>query len=265
MITPGTTQCHQIPRALVSTHDIAATGRIQIQYHKADNQALATMTYGDVPIMKANDPTANLDVLWKTSLLFNRPRPAWFGMMQQLHRGVQPSKSSVLFLPMIDLSSSDTTCIYSTLNYITQHSDRHGIPTIVTFDQPLWWKALSIILSEPVGSPMRRIVLRLGAFHMEMSFLGSIGHLMAGSGLKELLELIYAPSAVDHSLTGKAVTRAVRAHILLDAVLNELLISGPLGATEEQQVEGDASNELPDGERIHPDVKQARLLYEEVT
>jgi len=31
-----------------------------------------------------------------------------------------------------------------------------------------------------------------------MNFLGSIGHLMAGSGLQEVLELVYADNAVVH-------------------------------------------------------------------
>ena len=59
---------------------------------------------------------------------------------------------------------------------------------------------------------------------MEMSFLGSIGHLMAGSGIKEMFELIYAPKAVEQIMSGKAISRAVRAHLLLDAVLNGLLL-----------------------------------------
>lgn len=37
----------------------------------------------------------------------------------------------------------------------------------------------------------RSIVLCLGGLHTEMSFLGCIGHLMAGSGLQHLLECIY--------------------------------------------------------------------------
>ena len=60
---------------------------------------------------------------------------------------------------------------------------------------------------------------------MEMSFLGSVGHLMAGSGIKELFEIVYAPKAVEQIMSGKAISRAVRAHLLLDAVLNELLQS----------------------------------------
>ena len=59
---------------------------------------------------------------------------------------------------------------------------------------------------------------------MEMSFLGSIGHLMAGSGIKELFEM-NAPKAVEQIMSGKAISRAVRAHLLLDTVLNGLLLS----------------------------------------
>ncbi len=56
-----------------------------------------------------------------------------------------------------------------------------------------------------------------------MSFLGSIGYLMAGSGLQEALELVFAPNAVIHMLSGKAYDRAVRGHLLVDAALNALL------------------------------------------
>ena len=82
-----------------------------------------------------------------------------------------------------------------------------------------------IIESEPVDSDLRQVVLRLGSFHTEMSFIVSIGHLMAESGLKELLESIYVPNAVEHILNGKAIARAVRAHLLVDAVLNTLILS----------------------------------------
>ena len=152
-------------------------------------------------------------------------------MMQFAHRGSHPGQSSVVFLPMMDMSSSNTTCIFSTLKFVSEHARRHKVTPIVTFDQPLWWKALMIIESEPADSDFRQVVLRLGSFHTEMSFIGSIGHLMAESGLKELLELIYALNAVEHILTGKAIARAVRAHLLVDAVLNTLILSKALGVS----------------------------------
>ena len=151
-------------------------------------------------------------------------------MMQAVHQGNHKGKSSISFLPMIDMNPSDVTCVSSTLKYVSEHAQRHNITKpIVTFDQPLWWKAFNIIQSEPLNSDLRSIILRLGAFQTEISFLRSIGHLMAGSGLKELLQLIYASNAVDYILTGKAIARAVRAHLIVDAALNALLYSAALG------------------------------------
>lgn len=75
----------------------------------------------------------------------------------------------------------------------------------------MYWKALLITRNER-ESDLNRIVIRLGGFHLQMSFLGAIGHIMSGSGLQELLECVYASNAVVHMLSGKAVSRAVRGH-----------------------------------------------------
>ena len=46
---------------------------------------------------------------------------------------------------------------------------------------------------------------------------------MAGSGLQQLLEVAFAPSAVVHMLTRKSVSRAIPGHFLGDAVLNAMV------------------------------------------
>lgn len=46
-----------------------------------------------------------------------------------------------------------------------------------------------------------------------------------GWGLKELMELEYAPKAVEQIVTGKPISRAVRAHLLVDAADNTLIAS----------------------------------------
>ena len=81
-----------------------------------------------------------------------------------------------------------------------------------------------IIVTEPAESDLRKIVLRLGGFHAEMSFFGAIGHLVAASGLQEMLGMIYSNTVV-HMLTGKAVARTVQGHLLVDAALNALVIA----------------------------------------
>ena len=165
--------------------------------------------------------------------MFGTHRPAWSGMMQFVHQGDHPGKVSIIFMPMIDVNPSDSTCIYSIPMFVSQHAQRHGVIPIITFDQPLWWKALMIMKSESVGSDLRGIILCLGGFHIEMCFFRFIGHLMASSGLQEMLELIHAPNtvvhmlsgkAIVHMLSGKAIVQAVCAHFIVDAALNALML-----------------------------------------
>ena len=46
-----------------------------------------------------------------------------------------------------------------------------------------------------------------------MNFYGSVGYIMAGSGIQSLLELIYAEHTVPHIFFAKAFTRATRAPV----------------------------------------------------
>ena len=67
----------------------------------------------------------------------------------------------------------------------------------VTFDQPLWLKAIGII-----EDPNPDIVCRLGGLHTMMSFLRSIDNLMKGSGIEELFAKTYAENSVVHVWKG---------------------------------------------------------------
>ena len=174
---------------------------------------------------------------------------------------------------MIDLEPTDMTCVYSTLSFICDHAKRYSVTPIVTFDQPLWWKAMIIVTNEPETSDLKSVVLRLGGLHIEMSFLGCIGHVMSGSGLKEVLELVYATNAVGHMLSGKALARAVRGHILVDSVLNALLVNitfgSPLPATIGLDTEtgvnlGDKEGELnaSDVQAADQDLKKGRGIVQ---
>ena len=80
---------------------------------------------------------------------------------------------------------------------------------LITFEQPILWKVLMIIESEPPNSGLRQVFFSLGSFHTEMSFIGSIGYLMAESGLKKLLELIYTQLLLSAILLRKPSERAV--------------------------------------------------------
>ena len=55
--------------------------------------------------------------------------------------------------------------------------------------------------------------------HTLMTFLGSIGKFMAGSGLVEVFEQVYAEHTVNHMLSGMAVARSLRVHMLVQSAL----------------------------------------------
>lgn len=46
---------------------------------------------------------------------------------------------------------------------------------------------------------------------------------MDGLGLKEVLELIYAKNTVPHLLSGKAISRAIRGHFVVESALHVIL------------------------------------------
>ena len=70
---------------------------------------------------------------------------------------------------------------------------------------------------------LKSIVLRLGGFHTQVCFLACMGRIMSGSGLREVLGVVYTPSKVRHIVTGKAVARAFKGHLLVDAALNVMV------------------------------------------
>ena len=235
--TPGgnTTQ-PPVPRGSVTNTQILNAARIDIKYYTKPLKGLCNMKFERLRNMQIPDPISSFNILWNSSLLFG-VRPNWNGFMQMVQKGEHHGPASVTFLPMIDMDPSDLSCIYSTLNFVENQARQYGFSPVLTFDQPLYWKALQISFSEDDNSPLRSIVLRLGGLHTEMSFLGAIGTIMNGSGLEDLLELIYAKNTVPHILSGKAISRAVRGHLIIDAALNILLLSQayniPLQVTEQ--------------------------------
>ena len=56
-----------------------------------------------------------------------------------------------------------------------------------------------------------------------MSFIGSIGFLMEGSGFSDVFEQCYGPHPVLHMLPGKAISKDVRGFILVDSALSIML------------------------------------------
>ena len=72
-----------------------------------------------------------------------------------------------------------------------------------------------LLTSHYIGNSfiLDNVFLPLGGFHLLMSFMGSIGYIMAGSGLKEVWETVYAPKSTEKIMTRHSFSRAIRAHL----------------------------------------------------
>ena len=93
----------------------------------------------------------------------------------------------------------------------------------MTFDQPLFVKACDIF------------AVLLSGLHLLLSFLGCIGHLIAGSGLKEALSLISAPNTVRKAFLGHAYARTVIQQMLRHEALTHIFLSRTTDLKGEEQ------------------------------
>ncbi|XP_021362244.1 uncharacterized protein LOC110456045 [Mizuhopecten yessoensis] len=225
-VTPGITGSIKVPRREVSAEELRVMGKINVKHYvkKLSEHGFAALKYQELRKMTVVNKAEMMDILHSVAWPLRTPAPIWSGFMQMVSKGNHPGQSSIVFLPMIDMDPTNMSCIYSTIHFVTSEAIRYGTTPVLTFDQPLFWKAMEIVCNELPGSDIADVVLRLGGFHTEMSFLGSIGRIMSGTGLQDALETIFAPNAVSHMLSGKAVARAVRGFMLVDLALQSLLV-----------------------------------------
>lgn len=222
--TPAITQSRVIKRTKPSIEDVRSKKSVEI-YQYTGEATDKTIFYGNIAALTAGITfTKKVDLLVNVSWSFESERPMWSGIMQSVNIGDHSGKTSITILPIVNLDPSRLDCVYSTLVYLAKQAEKHQIAPVITFDQPLYWKAYMIIQSEAEGSHLKNIILLLGGFHTQMSFLGTIGKLCEGLGLEEILETVYATNSVPHILSGKAYSRAIRGHFMIDLALNKLFM-----------------------------------------
>ncbi|XP_053404320.1 uncharacterized protein LOC128558588 [Mercenaria mercenaria] len=267
--TPKDNKRRVVPRIQVTNEELVKIGKINIKYYKQNDNVLENVKFEKLLDIDCEDPIpGNFEFLVKITRPLRPMTPSWSGIMQTVQKGEHPGESKVHFLPMIDMNPSDMSCIYSTLTYVAQQARLMNIDPVITFDQPLFWKAMTIITNKPDSSELKRAVIRLGAFHMEMSFLGCIGKIMENSGLSELLSTVYAPNTVCHMLSGKAVQRAIRGHFLASDALDQLIMEKTFPELMETQYTDENNNHAETGrsndEVYSPEQRKLVTIFESV-
>ena len=60
---------------------------------------------------------------------------------------------------------------YTCLRFAVEESSEHNQKCIVTFEQPLFAKAMGIVAQADTSDPLSSVIVRLGGFHLLMSFM----------------------------------------------------------------------------------------------
>ena len=121
----------------------------------------------------------------------------------------------IVFLPFTNRPPNNYDTLYSVL--LNQKT------CFVTFDQPLYIKA-RVMVSSLTDPSIPNVTIRLGGFHLIMTFFCAIWFIMSGSGLKDLFSTVYASASVNKMLTGLAYARAVRGNIWAQLRLGKLIL-----------------------------------------
>ena len=171
-----------------------------------------------------NLPCAPIDYIRVSHALCNPEKlvPQQSGAMNIITRANSvPGKHVIEFLPLIDLPSTDINCMLSTLEFISDHHRTLQLPgrPIIGFDQPLW--QLATIVTDQMSLD---VVLMIGNFHTQGSFLGVKGYIMTNTGLLNALSTVFGEKSVKKMFLGKSYERAMRAHGLVGSVLKKMLI-----------------------------------------
>ena len=133
----------------------------------------------------------------------------------------------IRYLPFINASPSGMSTIFTTLLKLVRISEELGQHHIlVKANLAIYSKAQRILWSRP-GPLVGKVMMRLGAMHLIMAFLASIGKIFGDGGLQNILTSsdVYAAATVNQMLQGKQYARAIRGVRLAHEALSQMLIS----------------------------------------
>ena len=117
---------------------------------------------------------ASMWILFISTESLRRSVSEWSGFIRQILINIHvDGLHQVEFLRFIDLDPNNMSTAFTTLMFVSDQCKKYKVKLAVTFDQPLWLKAMMI--KKKNGLP---ITILLGNFHTQMNFRGSIEYVM---------------------------------------------------------------------------------------
>ncbi len=244
-VTPGSAITNTDVTDRIKVQPTAATlaqvNKVSLQTYSARNtkgiDGISVKDLGDIRRLSSEKSVYPLlDTLWMCGTWLKAPNnPSWSGYMELVtNESKEYQTSKVVILPFVNLQPTSLDAIYTVLVFAAGECRRHGQKTcLVTFDQPLYAKAVDMVTAASSDDDLSSIVVRLGGFHLLMSFMGAVGYIMGGSGLKDVWSTIYATDSIEKMMTGHAFARALRAHSLTQLALAVIILQ-ELGLNEDE-------------------------------
>lgn len=230
--TPNTSFSPRAPidkfRSIPSAVSLREYGTTSLDVFQKQNEGgLASLTVQNITNSEREVLPMSTDLLW----LYGKWKelhfiPGWNGFMERVTENKSFVSSSILCLPFIKAPPTNYDTVYTALKTAAQKCEgQHQKICFVTFDQPLYIKAREIVASCGSDSDLSSVIVRLGGFHLLMSFMGAVGYIMDGSGLQHLFNVSYALASINTMMSGHFYSRAVRGHFLAHLALAKKILS----------------------------------------
>ena len=173
-------------------------------------------------IITGNENIASIWDLVRSTASLHRSVSEWSAFMCQITINVDvDAVYQVEFFLLIDLDPNNMSTVFTSLMFVSDQCKKYKLEPVVTFDQPLWLKAVMIKKNNCLP-----ITILLRSFHRQISFLGSVcyfvRYVMKSSDILELLSTAYPPNSAKQMLQGNK--RAMRGHDLLTTALKKIIL-----------------------------------------
>lgn len=139
--------------------------------------------------------------------------PAWTGFNMMLQENKVPRECSIGYCQVIDANSTELPTVNTILEHSMKMADELGQKdVIIVLDQTIYAKALEIIWQQQ--DHFKRVVLRMGSFHLICAFLAAIGKRFADAGLTDVIveSEIVGSGSISAVIEGRHYNRALRTH-----------------------------------------------------
>lgn len=149
--------------------------------------------------------------------------PGWTGFNTQLSSTKSIPITKIGYLPVLDGNPSDISTVNSILLKSLEIADELQLPCIVlVMDEAIYSKAQQIRWNN--DEFLKRIVLRLGDFHVAMSFLAILGKRFGDAGLQDVFieSQLVAENSISRVISGHHYNRCIRAHKIMAEALQNL-------------------------------------------